>query len=92
MPALSLSTIGVVVTAAITGVVAYGLFDLPWTKSFLLGAVAASTDAAAVFATLRGTRPRPARHGARAGERLQPLAPANLDAAPLTGAPLVRRY
>jgi len=57
-PALSLSTIGVVVTAAITGVVAYGLFDLTWTESFLLGAVVASTDAAAVFATLRRTRLR----------------------------------
>jgi potassium/hydrogen antiporter len=51
------------VTAAITGVTAYGLFDLSLTKSLLLGAVVASTDAAAVFATLRGTglRPRLAR-------------------------------
>jgi potassium/hydrogen antiporter len=55
VPALLLSTVGVVVTAAITGVTAYGLFDLSLTKSLLLGAVVASTDAAAVFATLRGT-------------------------------------
>jgi cell volume regulation protein A len=55
VPALLLSTIGVVVTAAITGAVAYGLFDLSLTQSLLLGAVVASTDAAAVFATLRGT-------------------------------------
>lgn len=57
-PALLLSTVGVVVTAGITGAAAYGLFDLSWTKSLLLGAVVASTDAAAVFATLRSTRLR----------------------------------
>ena len=63
VPAILLSTVGVVVTAAITGVTAHGLFDLSLTKSLLLGAVVASTDAAAVFATLRGTglRPRLAR-------------------------------
>jgi potassium/hydrogen antiporter len=63
VPAVLLSTVGVVVTAAITGVTAYGLFDLSLAKSLLLGAVVASTDAAAVFATLRGTglRPRLAR-------------------------------
>ena len=55
-PALLLSTVGVVVTAAITGAAAYGLFDLTLTESLLLGAVVASTDAAAVFATLRSTR------------------------------------
>jgi potassium/hydrogen antiporter len=59
VPALLLSTVGVAVTAAITGVTAYGLFDLSLLKSLLLGAVVASTDAAAVFATLRGTGLRP---------------------------------
>jgi cell volume regulation protein A len=58
VPALLLSTVGVVVTAGITGAAAYGLFDLSWTSSLLLGAVVASTDAAAVFATLRNTRLR----------------------------------
>ena len=41
--------------ACVTGVVAYGLFDLTWLEAFLLGAVVASTDAAAVFSTLRFT-------------------------------------
>lgn len=50
-----LSTVGVVVTAALTGLAARLLFDLPWLESFLLGAVVSSTDAAAVFATLRFT-------------------------------------
>jgi cell volume regulation protein A len=53
-----LSTIGVVVTAILTGVAARVLFDLPWLESFLLGAVVSSTDAAAVFATLRFTNIR----------------------------------
>jgi hypothetical protein len=42
----------------LTGVAAYALFDLSWLESVLLGAVVASTDAAAVFATLRFTHIR----------------------------------
>jgi cell volume regulation protein A len=57
-PAVLLSTIGVVVTAAIVGVAARLLFDLSWPASFLLGAIVGSTDAAAVFATLRFTNLR----------------------------------
>jgi cell volume regulation protein A len=57
-PAVLLSTVGVVVTAGVTGAAARGLFDLSWTASLLLGSVVASTDAAAVFATLRHTRLR----------------------------------
>ena len=49
---------GVVVTAILTGVAAYALFDFSWLESVLLGAVVASTDAAAVFATLRFTHIR----------------------------------
>src|SRR4051794_5858179 len=56
VPASLLSTVGVVVTALLTGAAAYVLFDLSWLGSVLLGAVVASTDAAAVFATLRSTR------------------------------------
>jgi cell volume regulation protein A len=58
LPAALLSTIGVIVSAVLTGVAAYVLFDLSWLESVLLGAVVASTDAAAVFATLRSTHIR----------------------------------
>jgi cell volume regulation protein A len=58
VPATLLSTVGVVVSAAVTGGFAHLLFDLSWPEAFLLGSVVASTDAAAVFATLRRTRLR----------------------------------
>ena len=58
IPAALLSTIGVVVTAVLTGAAAKLLFDLTWLEAILLGAVVASTDAAAVFATLRFTHIR----------------------------------
>jgi cell volume regulation protein A len=58
VPAVLLSTVGVVVTAGITGAAAHALFDLSWAEALLLGSVVASTDAAAVFATLRHTRLR----------------------------------
>lgn len=50
-----LSTVGVLVTAGITAVAAYYLFDLTRVGALLLGAVVGSTDAAAVFSTLRNT-------------------------------------
>ena len=52
-PALSLATIGVVLTTAVFGAAAFYLLDLNWLESFLLGASVASTDAAAVFFLLR---------------------------------------
>jgi cell volume regulation protein A len=58
VPAALLSTVGVVVSALVTGVAAHALFDLSWLESILLGAVVSSTDAAAVFATLRFTQIR----------------------------------
>jgi cell volume regulation protein A len=57
-PAAMLSTVGVVVTALLVGAAAQALFDLSWLESILLGAVVASTDAAAVFATMRFTHIR----------------------------------
>ena len=58
VPAALLSTLGVVVTALLTGLAAYLLFELSRLEAVLLGAVVASTDAAAVFATLRFTKIR----------------------------------
>ncbi|HET6545976.1 MAG TPA: potassium/proton antiporter [Rhodanobacteraceae bacterium] len=52
-PTLLLATIGVVLTAALTGLAARWFFDLGPVEAFLLGAVIASTDAAAVFFLLR---------------------------------------
>lgn len=52
-PILLLATIGVVISAALTGVAAYWLFGLSTVQAFLLGSVVASTDAAAVFFLLR---------------------------------------
>jgi cell volume regulation protein A len=58
VPAALLATVGVVVTTLLTGLAAYALFDLSWLQAVLLGAVVSSTDAAAVFATLRFTHIR----------------------------------
>ena len=45
-------------TAFLTGFAAHELFDLAWPEAVLLGGVVASTDAAAVFATMRFTHIR----------------------------------
>ncbi|MGY1772845.1 potassium/proton antiporter [Blastococcus sp. SYSU D00813] len=52
-PGIALSTVGVAVSVAVTAAVAVALLDLSWPFALLLGAVVSSTDAAAVFATLR---------------------------------------
>lgn len=51
-PALTLATVGVVVTAAIVGLVAIAVFGVPWPQGLLIGATVASTDAAAVVSLL----------------------------------------
>ncbi|WP_290495912.1 potassium/proton antiporter [Hyphomonas sp. UBA4494] len=48
-PASLLATIGVLITAGITGVAACLFMGLPWQVGLLLGAAVASTDAAATF-------------------------------------------
>lgn len=52
-PAVMLSTVGVLITAALTALAARWLLDFSWLQGLLLGAVVASTDAAAVFFLLR---------------------------------------
>ena len=54
--AVMLSTLGVLVSIAAVGVVVHLLLGLGWRLALLYGAVLSSTDAAAVFATLRRLR------------------------------------
>ncbi len=52
-PAMTLATLGVLMTAALTAFVATKLLGLPPLEALLLGTILASTDAAAVFFLLR---------------------------------------
>lgn len=61
-PAGALASFGVVITAGVTGVLVSYALDIPLVYGLLVGSIVGSTDAAAVFATLRNTglhlRPR----------------------------------
>lgn len=60
-PSLVLATVGVLLTAVVTAPFAKYALDLNWAESLLVGAVVASTDAAAVFLLVhtQGLRLRP---------------------------------
>jgi potassium/hydrogen antiporter len=56
--AVSLATLGTILTAVISGVAAIWLFDLGTLEGLIIGSAVAATDSAAIFAVLRGSRLR----------------------------------
>src|ERR671919_2421559 len=56
--AVSLATLGTILTALISGLAAIWLFDLGTLEGLIVGSAIAATDSAAIFAVLRGSRLR----------------------------------
>jgi cell volume regulation protein A len=65
-PAMTLATVGVVLTAVIVGIAVVVILDLPWMVALLGASIVSSTDAAAVFAVFRS-------QGMRVKQRLASL-------------------
>lgn len=53
-PAISLATLGVLLTTIIFSIGAKLILDVTWLEAFLVGSIVGSTDAAAVFAVMKG--------------------------------------
>jgi potassium/hydrogen antiporter len=56
--AVSLATVGTLVTALLTGLAAIWIFDLGTLEGLIVGSAVAATDSAAIFAVLRGSQLR----------------------------------
>lgn len=56
VPSILLSTVGVVITAGLTGIFCFKVFDTSLLEGLLIGSIVASTDAASVFAILRSQK------------------------------------
>ncbi|WP_085506786.1 potassium/proton antiporter [Thalassobacillus devorans] len=53
-PSITLATLGVLLTSSMVALLAKFILDVSWLEAFLVGSIVGSTDAAAVFAVLKG--------------------------------------
>ncbi|MCC0641308.1 MULTISPECIES: potassium/proton antiporter [unclassified Clostridioides] len=56
IPSIMMSSLGVIITAGVTGIFCYMVIGTSVFEGLLIGAIAASTDAASVFAVLRSQK------------------------------------